>query len=87
MSVAGMTTAGAARITRDADAIVVTPLPSSGRISVALAFAALPWKTPAPRRIETIDEHGKIVRVRSVADSGAEITLDCEPGVFAYRLR
>lgn len=86
-TVAGVTTPGGVRVAREGAAIVVTPLPESGAVAVKLAPGSLPWKVAAaPRRIEAISEQGKVVGVRSLAKAGAEITLACEPGVFAYRI-
>jgi Family of unknown function (DUF5696) len=87
VSVAGVTTSGGARVTYEGSAIVVTPLPSSGRVSVALALGRLPWKMAMPTRIEAINEQGKVIHVSRIRKGGDEVTVPCEPDVFAYRLR
>jgi hypothetical protein len=36
--------------------------------------------------VETLDEDGKVLRREPVARDGDTVSLECEPGVFAYRL-
>lgn len=83
----GVTTAGAARVTRENDAIVVTPLPESGRITVTLDQAALPWKVAQLSGAEALDEQGRVLRSATLKKDANKASLDCEPDVFAYRLK
>jgi hypothetical protein len=86
-TVAGVTTDGAVRVAQERGAVVITPLPASGKLSVTLGLGALPWKMDALSRVEAINESGKVVRSRRLEKKGGEVTLVWEPEVFAYRLR
>jgi hypothetical protein len=79
-------TDGAVRITREGDAVLVTPLPGSARFDVRIAWGELPWRLPDPRRIEAVSETGEVLsRVRAEREE-REVSVTCERGVFAYRL-
>ena len=83
-----LTTAGGCRLTRDGLALLVTPLPSTGgrKFTVRLRPAALPWKLPEPTHVEAVAEDGSVSGRRSVGRQQDAVVLECEPGVFAYRL-
>ena len=82
-----ITTNGALRLTSSGDGLLLTPLPSSPFFTVRLRWSGLPWKMPIPREVEAIDESGMPVRRAPVEAEGDTIVMQCEPGVFAYRLR
>jgi hypothetical protein len=84
----GVTTAGACRLSLEGKNLLVTPLPDTRgpKFSVRLLPAALPWKLPEATHIETLDESGKVLARQPVRREGDAVLLDCEPGVFAYRL-
>jgi len=81
-------TAGACRLTRENNALRVTPLPSAGAPNyvVRVRWPTLGWKLPEPRHVEAIDEDGKVLGRRPVKREGDAVVVECEPGVFAYRL-
>ncbi|MCC6857626.1 MAG: hypothetical protein IT158_03640 [Bryobacterales bacterium] len=86
ISFGALTTAGACRLTREGKTTVLTPLPESGAFEVHIRWSVLPWKGPLPSRIEAVDESGRTIRRVSLATANGEVSLTCEPGVFAYRL-
>ncbi|MHC4251054.1 MAG: hypothetical protein ACYS9X_18185 [Planctomycetota bacterium] len=79
-------TDGALRLTREGDAVLVTPLPGSARFDVRIAWGELPWRLPEPRSVEAISETGEVLSRGPVGRRGHEVAVTCEPGVFAYRL-
>jgi hypothetical protein len=87
VSVGAVATDGGFRLDRDGDAVRLTPLPDSERFQARLRWNALPWRAPAPRYAEAVDENGVILRRAEVRMEGEDIVLTCEPGVFAYRFR
>jgi hypothetical protein len=80
-------TDGAVRLTREGDALMVTPLPKSPRFTVRLTAASLPFGMKEPRGGEALDENGAALGKVALTREGSELVLACEPGVFAYRLR
>jgi hypothetical protein len=78
---------GAFRLTKEGEALVVTPLPESARFTARVRWNSLPWKLREPREAEAIDEAGKVLRRIPVQGQNGEVALDCDPAVFAYRLR
>jgi len=83
-----VTTVGACRLTCGDDALVVTPLPGRGvgKFTVRLAWEQLPWKLPEPTHVERLAEDGRTVSRDPVRPDDRAILIECEPGVFAYRL-
>ncbi len=81
------TTDGAFRLTRDGNALRLTPLPSSPRFQVRLRWKELPWQLPEPREAEAISENDSVTARVALRQENGELVLDCEPGIFAYRLR
>jgi hypothetical protein len=69
----GLTTTGAVRITKEASATQLTPLPGGGLFEIRLPRV--------PRTIESLNEAGEVIETKPGA---AIITRD--PKVFAYRL-
>jgi hypothetical protein len=80
-------TAGAFRLTREGEALILTPLPESARFTARFRWNSLPWKLREPREAEVIDEAGKVLRRVPVHGEKGTVTLDCDPLVSAYRLR
>jgi hypothetical protein len=95
-----LTTAGGCRLTRDGERLLLTLLPSvqvaktseakakpaEATFAFRLRPAALPWRGAEPTHAETVDEDGKTSARRPLRRDGESLLLDCEPGVFAYRL-
>ena len=81
-------TVGACRLTRDGDALVLTPLPGDRvpKFKVQLRWPALPWQVPEPTQVEHLAEDGSVLRRDPVRREGGAVVIECEPGVFAYRL-
>jgi len=84
----GATTAGACRLSLDGKSLLVTLLPGARgpKFSVRLLPAALPWKSPEATHVEALDEGGKVLDRQPVRRDGDAVVVQCEPGVFAYRL-
>jgi len=81
-------TVGACRLTREGDALVVTPLPRERGpgFPVELRWTKLPWKLPSPTHVEPVAEDGSVAERRPVRRDGEVVLVECEPGVFAVRL-
>jgi hypothetical protein len=79
--------AGGFSVTKEGEALVLTPLPESARFTARVRWNSLPWKLREPREAEAIDEAGKVLRRVPVHTQNGEVALDCDPAVFAYRLR
>jgi hypothetical protein len=81
-------TAGACRLTRDGGALFVTPLPGerAPKFDVRLRWGELPWKLPAPTHVEQVAEDGHASERQAVRREGDAVVIQCEPGVFPYRL-
>ena len=81
-------TVGACRLTREKDALMVTPLPRDRGpgFPVALPWAKLPWNLPPPTHVETLAEDGGVAERRPVRRDGEAVLIECEPGAFAVRL-
>ncbi len=84
----GVKTAGGCRIHREGTSLVVTPLPGERvpAFSVEIAWDKLAWRLPEPTRVEAIGEEGEVVSAEAISASGGVVKLECQPGVFAYRL-
>jgi hypothetical protein len=87
ISFGAVTTDGACRFTPEQDGLRVTPLPNSPAFRVRLRWKDLPWPLREPQVTEALDESGKVIRQSPVQKAGDEILLNCEPDVFAYRVR
>lgn len=87
VSFGAVTTNGGFRLGPEGGAIQLTPLPSSPRFQARIRWSELPWKVGEPKQAESLGENGKVVGAAPLRQENGEIVLDCEPGVFAYRLR
>ncbi|MCH5374883.1 MAG: hypothetical protein JJ992_12985, partial [Planctomycetes bacterium] len=76
--------AGACRLVRQDDALLLIPLPDSGQAGTefTVRWNRLAWKLPKPIRIETISEDGRVLHT---APAGDVLTVRAAPEVFAYR--
>jgi hypothetical protein len=81
-------TAGGCRLSREGNALVVTPLPQPGKAKTAarIRWAALPWSIPQPTKVEVLAEDGRVARTVEPRRDGDAVLLDFEPDAFAYRL-
>ena len=81
-------TGGGCRLAREADSLVLTPLPGDGgpEFTVQLRWAALPWQLPKPSHVEAVGEDSGVLSRRPVRREGEAFVVDCSPGVFCYRL-
>jgi APA family basic amino acid/polyamine antiporter len=86
VTVAGITTDGACRIHREAQALVVTPLPGGAAFTVRIEPEKLPWRVELTGEVEAVAEDGAASGRRNLGRDGEAHVLGCEPGVFAYRL-
>jgi hypothetical protein len=80
------TTNGGYRITKDGDALKITPLPDSPRFSISIEAQAVPFGAPKPTRVSALDESGATTSSVPLVEDSGRLTFWCEPGVFAYRL-
>lgn len=80
-------TAGAIRLTRDGEDLVVTALPDGGEFPVRLRWDRLPWNLPAPRRAESLDESGHVTSTENLESNDGIVVLNYRPRVFEYHLR
>lgn len=91
-------TSGACRLTRQGDAVTLTPLPwpekddrpavserASAGFDVRLRWAALGWSLPEPAFVEALAEDGRVLGREPVRREGDAIVLVCQPGVFCSR--
>lgn len=80
-------TAGGGRLVRQDKSLLLIPLPDSGsvRTRFEIRWERLPWQLPQPNLIEAQAEDGRILS--RVPVGGGECVIECEPNVFAYRLR
>jgi hypothetical protein len=83
----GVATNGGVRLTRDGDALMVTPLPSSPHFVLRLDWDSLPWKVAEAREAEALDEDGRVLWRSPITKEGSRVVLSCDSGVFAYRVR
>jgi hypothetical protein len=89
-----LTTAGGVRLTRDGQALVITPLPGARerernrRFEVAVRPSALPWPVALaePAQVEAVADDGKVLTRTPARRQGESLSVTCEPGVFQYRL-
>jgi hypothetical protein len=63
------------------------PLPESGKFTVRIDFAQLPWKGSSPRYAEAVDAGGHTLRRVSLTTQNGAVVLDCDPGVFAWHFQ
>ena len=83
-----LATCGGCRLMLDGENLVVIPLPQSegSGFAFAIRWKTLPWKLAEPTKVEAIDESGKVLSLRPIARDGQAVIVQCEPGVFQYRL-
>lgn len=72
------------RLTRDG---TLTPLPESGTFRARIDFGTLPWPMNPAREAEALDEDGNVLRRLPLNLQEGSAILECDPAVFAYRLR
>jgi hypothetical protein len=80
-------TDGACRLSRDTEGLRITAAPDSPAFRVRLRWNQLPWRLPAPRQAEALDETGVMRESAPLAREGEDFVLQYAAGVFAYRLR
>jgi hypothetical protein len=81
-------TAGGCQLSPDGRRLLVTPLPAEkgSTLWLSIDWEKLPWKLPQPAHVEAIDESGKATSREAIRRDGERIVVECQPGVFAYRL-
>ena len=80
-------TSGGMRLTREGNALLVTPLPETPQpVEARIRWEDLPWELPIPARITTHDADGKQLASHEVDLFDGIATFTAQPGVFAYRL-
>lgn len=83
----GVSTSGGVRLTREGAGLLLTPLPESPAFAVQLAWSELPWELPPASQVDAVGADGSVLSSSPVRTAGGRFVIDCEPGVFAYRLR
>ena len=82
-----ITTSGGLRLTRDNDALIVTPLPGGwAPFNLIIRWHQLPWKLPVPKHVTTHDVTRTKTATRDIELPSGVLTLPCEPGTFTYQL-
>ncbi len=56
------------------------------KFAVRLREAVLPWELPELKHVEEVAEDGKLSNRQPLRRDRGEIVIECERGVFAYRL-
>jgi len=81
-------TAGSCRLSPQGNRLLVTPLPAEKGPAPRLTihWEKLPWKLPQPTQVEMLDETKVAISREAVRREGEQVILQCQPGVFAYRL-
>lgn len=81
-------TSGGCRLHREGESLIVTPLPGDRApvFEVEIAWDDLAWKLPAPSRVEAITEDGQVLGTEPISVADGVVKVECQPGVFAYRL-
>ena len=87
MTLGAVTSSGAFRLETGEEEWRLTPLPDSGRFQVRLRWKEIAGARKMPARWEAVNEDGKRAREGALAAQGDSVTLECEPGIFQYRLR
>jgi len=72
----------------DGDALLIVPLPNDAgpKFTVRLRPAAMPWELPKLTHVEKITEDGELAGRSRVRREENDLVIECEAGVFAYRL-
>ena len=79
-------TEGGCRLFRDKDALRLIPLPEGRKFTVRIGPKSAFASAGAWKFVETLDEDEKVVGRSAVKREGDSIVVECEPGVFGYRL-
>ena len=87
VTLGAVTTNGAFRLELGDAESRLTPLPDSGRFQVRLRWKDIAGAGKRPTKWEAVNEEGKRVREGALATQGDGVALECEPGVFQYRLK
>lgn len=83
----GITTNGSARLAKEGDTLLITPLPYSPQFEMRILWSALPWQLKNPQTVEELDEEGNVLRSYPIRWEGDVVVLTIRPRIFAYRLR
>ena len=75
-----LTTAGAVRITREAEGTLLTPLPGGGPFAIRLRVEK------APRSVESLGESHEVISRSAARMENGVVVIARDPAVFAYRL-
>ena len=84
-----LVTAGACRLTREGQSLLVTPLPQppGKRFQAQLRWDRLPWKLPAPQSVERLGPNGQAIdRVPLTRAADGTIFLNIPAENFAWRI-
>jgi len=80
-------TNGGARLTPEGNGLKIIPLPESTYFKLLIDWSDLPWKLEPARQLEAVDEEDRVLWSLPAQEQEDRILLNCEPGVFGYRLR
>ncbi len=87
MDFGGIITNGSARLTKDKDALLITPLPHGPQFEMRIAWSSLPWKLGRAETVEEMDEEGNVLASSPPQWDGDSLVLTIHPAVFTYRLK
>ncbi|MEA1951100.1 MAG: hypothetical protein U9N87_06925, partial [Planctomycetota bacterium] len=82
----GARTEGGCRMMREKDAMRLIPLPEGRKFTVRIGPTSDVGSPARWKFFETLNEEGKVVQRRGIKREGDEVIVECEPGVFGYRL-
>ncbi|MCC6698855.1 MAG: hypothetical protein IT365_24740 [Candidatus Hydrogenedentes bacterium] len=81
-----LATNGACRLNvKDKSTLVLTPLPESPTFTVRVNTKALSWVLPEYSRLDSLSSPDTVSTSTELIQVDEAVTLNCEPGVFAYQ--
>jgi len=75
-----LTTAGAVRVTKEAEGTLLTPLPGGGAFELRLRVEK------PPRTVEALDESREVLSRQPARMENGAVVIERDPSVFAYRI-
>jgi hypothetical protein len=79
-------TGGALRLDIAGGALRVIPLPGGPRFRASGRWKDLPWQVEESAVAGALDEEGNAIRSLPLEAEDGRVALECEPGVFGYRI-
>jgi hypothetical protein len=78
-------TEGGARLTREGQELLITPLPEGVPFTMQIDWDNLPWPLPPPKVVKKQTSTTEASASMPVPDWTGVLSLDCDPEIFAYR--